>query len=52
MARRMAATIHNMVSAYEARAPEILAVRYEDFMTSESFDATTETPDRTSMNIL
>ena len=53
MARRMLAVIHKMVSAYEARGPEILAVRYEDLATSsESFDATTETLDRTFMNNL
>eukprot|EP00435_Cladocopium_sp_Y103_P035520 s2315_g9.t1 len=43
MARRMLHIIYLMVSAYEARAPEILAVRYEDLTaSSDSFDATTE----------
>ena len=53
MASRMSKVIHRMVSAYEARGPEILAVRYEDLEnSSESFDATTETLDRTFMNNL
>jgi hypothetical protein len=48
MAERMAYVITAMASAYEVRAPDILAVRYEDITnSSEHFDAAIENPGQT-----
>ena len=45
MAERMEYVITAMASAYEVRAPDILAVRYEDITnSSEHFDAAIENP--------